>query len=120
MKSSVRSRRPRWLAGGRQLSDVTGILEAPRVVVVDVMGASGVVSAAQAFQWGPPRPLLSLPKGTTLLFALTNDGKRVLAATPVEANAAPRPLTVVLNWLNTVNEQSNSILTGSPLVVNLS
>jgi hypothetical protein len=27
------------------------------------------------------------------------DGKRLLAAMPVETNAPPRPLTVVMNWL---------------------
>jgi hypothetical protein len=92
---------PRWLAGGRQLSYVIPAAEgeAQRVVVVDVTGSSNGPQAAQAFQWGRPRPLLSLPKGTTL-FALANEGKRFLAATPVETNAAPRPLTVILNWLN--------------------
>jgi hypothetical protein len=92
---------PRWLAGGRQLSYVSGTQEAPRVVVVDVMGASDAATSAQAFRWGPPRPLLSLPRGVTL-FALADDGKRVLAATPVETTAAPRPLTVVMNWLTDV------------------
>jgi hypothetical protein len=67
-------------------------------VVVDVLQAPDA-ARAQAFQWGAPRPLLSLPKGTTI-FALTRDGKRLLAATPVAANATPRPLTVVLNWLH--------------------
>jgi Tol biopolymer transport system component len=88
---------PRWLAGGRQLSYVIGPEEARQLVVVDVLQAADTARAAQAFQWGPPRPLLSLPKGTTM-FAFTSDGKRLLAATPAAANAAPRPLTVVLNW----------------------
>jgi Tol biopolymer transport system component len=93
---------PRWLAGGRQLSFVTGSEEERRIVVVDVLQTSDAARGAQAFQWGPPRPLLSMPKGTTI-FALTGDGKRLLAATPVAANAAPRPLTVVLNWLHGVS-----------------
>jgi hypothetical protein len=59
----------------------------------------GAYEVLATFGWGPPRPLLSLPKGTTL-FALTNDRKRILAATPVETHAPPRPLTVILNWLN--------------------
>jgi hypothetical protein len=96
---------PRWLAGGRQLSYVTGTREAPRVIVVDVLGASdGAAAASQAFRWDPPRPLLSLPRGATL-FALANDGKRVLAATPVETNAPPRPLTVVMNWLTEIERR---------------
>ena len=33
------------------------------------------------------------------IFALTSDGKRLLAATPVAASAPPHPLTVVMNWL---------------------
>jgi eukaryotic-like serine/threonine-protein kinase len=92
---------PRWLAGGRQLSYVTGPEEARRIVVVDVLQTRDTARGAQAFQWGAPRPLLSLPKGTTI-FALANDGKRILAATPVETNAAPRPLTIVMNWLTGV------------------
>ena len=98
---------PRWLAGGRQLSYVTPAVEgeAQRVVVVDVTGSSNGPQTAQGFQWGPPRPLLSLTKGTTL-FALANDGKRVLAATPVETNAPPFPLTVILNWLNGADQPS--------------
>ena len=93
---------PRWLAGGRQLSYVTGSEEGRRIVVVDVLQASDAARGVPAFQWGAPRPLLSVPKGTTVS-ALTSDGKRLLAATPVAANAAPRPLTVVLNWLNGVS-----------------
>ena len=96
---------PRWLAGGRQLSYVTGTVDAQRVDVVDVMGASDATTPAQAFRWGPPRPLLALPKGAAPLFALTHDGKRLLAATP-ESNIAPRPLTIVLNWLNGVSHSS--------------
>lgn len=88
---------PRWLAGGRQLSYVTGPDEARRIVVVEVLQTPESTRGSQAFQRGAPRPLLSLPKGTTV-FALTSDGKRLLAATPVP-NASPRPLTVVLNWL---------------------
>jgi hypothetical protein len=88
---------PRWIGGGRQLSYVTGPEDARRIVVVDVLHTLDVARAAQAFQWGAPRPLLSLPKGTTV-HALTSDGKRLLAATPVETNATPRPLTVVMNW----------------------
>ena len=93
---------PRWLADGRQLSYVTGSEEGRRIVVVDVLQTSDAARGTQAFQWGAPRPLLSLPKGTTI-HALTSDGKRLLAATPVTVNAAPRPLTVVLNWLNGVS-----------------
>ena len=93
---------PRWLAGGRQLSYVTGSEEGRRIVVVDVLQTSDAARGAQAFQWGPPRPLLPMPRGTTL-FALTGDGKRLLAATPAAANTAPRLLTVVLNWLNGVS-----------------
>ena len=92
---------PRWLEGGRQLSYVTGPEEARRIVVVDVLQSSASERGAQAFQWGAPRPLMSMPKGTTL-HALTSDGKRLLAATPVAASTTPRPLTVVLNWLNGV------------------
>ncbi len=82
------------------MSYVTGTIESQRVVVVDVVGAA---ASTQPFQWGPPRPLLSLPKSMSL-FALTNDGKRVLAATPVETTAAPRPLTVVMNWLTGIKD----------------
>ena len=46
--------------------------------------------------------MLTLPKGTSL-YALTADGKRLLAATPVAATAAPQPLTVVMNWLTDVD-----------------
>jgi len=94
---------PQWLGGGRQLSYVTGTVDAQRVDVVDVAGPSDATTAAQAFRWGAPRRLLSLPKGAGSVFTLTSDGKRVLAATPVEIDAAPRPLTIVLNWLNGVN-----------------
>ena len=67
-------------------------------MVVDVLQTSDAARGAQSFQWGAPRPLLSLPKGTTVS-ALTSDGRRLLAATPVAASTAPRPLTVVMNWL---------------------
>jgi eukaryotic-like serine/threonine-protein kinase len=107
---------PHWLHDGRQLSYVIWDgdavrptvqsllvspvrLDASRVVVVDVGGSPDARNATDGFQFGPPRPLLTLPRGTTL-FALADEGKRVLAATPVETNAAPRPLTVVLNWLD--------------------
>jgi eukaryotic-like serine/threonine-protein kinase len=91
---------PRWLAGGRQLSYVTGPVDARRIVVVDVLQGPDTARGAQAFQWGAPRPLLSLPRGTTV-HALTTDGKRLLAATPAP-NATPTPLTVVMNWLSGV------------------
>jgi serine/threonine protein kinase len=55
-------------------------------------------SRTQGFQWGPPRPLLPLPRGTRL-FALADDGKRMLAATPASTSTAPRRPTVVLHWL---------------------
>ena len=42
---------PRWLAGGRQLSYVTGPEAAQRIVVVDVLQASDAARGAQAFQW---------------------------------------------------------------------
>jgi Tol biopolymer transport system component len=96
--SSEGGRYPRWFAGGRQLSYVTGPEEARRIVVVDVFDSGDTAREAQAFQWGAPRPLLSLPRGTTV-FAIARDGKRILAATPAEANATPRPLIVVMNWL---------------------
>ena len=67
------------------------------------VGLSDATTAAQAFRWGAARRLLSLPKGAGSVFTLTSDGKRVLAATPVEIDAGPRPLTIVLNWLNGVN-----------------
>jgi eukaryotic-like serine/threonine-protein kinase len=88
---------PQWRAGGRQLSYVSGPLGAGRVLVVDVL-PSDSNAAVPTFNWGPPRPLMSLPKGSTL-FAYAGDGKRLLAAMPVETNAPPRPLTVVMNWL---------------------
>jgi eukaryotic-like serine/threonine-protein kinase len=96
--SSEGAESPRWLAGGRQLSYVTGPEEARRIVVVDVLQPPDAHRGAQTFQWGASRPLLSLPKGTTV-HSLTRDGKRLLAATPVAASAAPHPLTVVMNWL---------------------
>jgi eukaryotic-like serine/threonine-protein kinase len=93
---------PRWLHGGKQLSYVTAAAadgDTRRVVVVDIIGSPGDRhERSEGFQWGPPRPLVSLPRGTSL-FALADDGKRVLAATPASTSAAPRPLTVVLNWL---------------------
>jgi hypothetical protein len=52
--------------------------------------------------------LLPLPKGAGSLFALTPDGKRLLAGIPVEANIAPRPLTIVLNWLSGVNQPATA------------
>src|SRR5262249_5384486 len=94
---------PQWLGGGSQLSYVTGTVEMQRVDVVDVVTASDATTAGQAFRWGPPRPLLPIPKGAGSLFALTHDGKRLLAGIPVESNIAPRPLTVVLNWLSGLN-----------------
>jgi hypothetical protein len=85
------------------LSYVTaGRDDAGQIMVVDIVGSS-TASKAEGFQWGAPRRLLSLPRGATL-FALKDEGKRALAATPVQTNTPPRPLTVILNWLNGVSQ----------------
>jgi Tol biopolymer transport system component len=77
---------PRWRGDGRALfylaADGT-------VMQVDINVSAG-------FQSGAPQSLFKLPSGA-LTFDVTGDGKRFLAAVPVEQDAKT-PLTVELNW----------------------
>ncbi len=57
---------------------------------------SAEISTKPAFQSSRSRQLFQLPAGVYRV-AVTGDGKRFLAAVPVESNA-PRQITVVQNW----------------------
>ena len=80
--------RPKWRADGKEL-----IFRAPNgsPMAVDI-------TASPAFQAGIPKPLFTMPAGAGA-WDVTADGKRFLAAMPLQAQqTTSTPITVVLNW----------------------
>ena len=80
--------RPKWRADGKEL-----IFRAPNgsPMAVDI-------TTSPAFQAGVPKPLFTMPAGVGA-WDVTADGKRFLAAMPLQAQQnTDTPITVVLNW----------------------
>ena len=80
--------RPKWRADGKELI-FAGLNGSP--MAVDI-------STSPAFQAGIPKPLFTMPANVGA-WDMTADGKRFLAATPLQAQQpTSTPITVVLNW----------------------
>ena len=80
--------RPKWRADGKEL-----IFRAPNgsPMAVDI-------TTSPAFQAGIPKPLFTMPTNVGP-WDMTADGKRFLAATPLQAQqTTSTPITVVLDW----------------------
>jgi Tol biopolymer transport system component len=81
--------RPKWRADGKEL--IFRALPSLTPMAVDI-------TTSPSFQAGVPKPLFTMPPNAGP-WDVTADGKRFLAAVPLQAqqNANP-PITVVLNW----------------------
>ena len=85
-RDGAANQQPRWRADSKELF----FLARQTVMAVDV-------SLTPVFHPGNPQPLFRLPL-TTTRWDVTADGKRFLAAVPVDAAGDADPITVVLNW----------------------
>ena len=85
---------PRWRADGKELFYVGGDAR--------LMTAS-VSARGAAFDVGVIKPLFAVTRGIRSFYDVMPDGQRFLVNSPVEA-AASEPITVVLNWLESVKK----------------
>jgi hypothetical protein len=90
------STQPLWRGDGKELF----FLDPDRNMMV------APVDTTRQFEAGVPRPLFkTVANQTTRQYAVTNDGQRFLLIVPrSDRDASPLPLTVVLNWLGTVQK----------------
>jgi len=89
--SNQGGRWPRWRGDGRELYYIS---------TEGMLTAVEVKTQAGGFSAGSQRPLFRLVTrldGEEYAYDATADGQRFLALAP-EAEAAPRPMEVVLNW----------------------
>jgi eukaryotic-like serine/threonine-protein kinase len=78
---------PLWRKDGREL-----FFFAP-----DGTEMSAEVTPGEVFKADAPKPVFRLPAGATAL-GITEDGQKILVATPDKDQAAQPPFNIVLNW----------------------
>ena len=93
--SSNFGRSPHWRADGKELFyiDAEGVMTAVPI------------NASDAFEAGRPKPLFQAGiVSLNQVYAATKDGERFLVNTRPQTEAAPTPLTVVVNWASTLKK----------------